>query len=364
MSRQYLNLTSGAWRQLRRNWRLRPSPPLLWQTLVPGSLFSTLAGLQAKVASAQLAQANYRNAIVVLGYWRSGTTLLHELLCLDNRYTYPTTHACMNAHHFVLTEASALASEGVSAKRPMDEMEVRPSSPQEDEFALLALGARSPYEALLMPEILPRALQLADPKDLSPEDTKRWGEVFLSFLAGVSARGAQRPMILKSPTHGFRVSTLRELLPEARYILIVRDPVTNFESVVRMWRKMFELYAFGPIPPDDEIREAVLKDRPRFDEKLAEGTAGLPANRYATLTYEALIADPNRAIKRLYGRLELGDFGPAREAIAAETARRESYQAKGSLPSDSWRHRIEKEWGTLLARHETLMRNSSMTDSA
>ena len=62
---------------------------LLWQTLVPGSLFSAMAGLQETVAREQLAQANYRNAVVVLGYWRSGTTLLHELLCLDPRYTYP-----------------------------------------------------------------------------------------------------------------------------------------------------------------------------------------------------------------------------------------------------------------------------------
>jgi len=44
----------------------------------------------------------------------------------------------------------------------MDEMEVRPGSPQEDEFALLSLGARSPYEALLVPAILPESLKLTD----------------------------------------------------------------------------------------------------------------------------------------------------------------------------------------------------------
>ena len=103
VSRQYLNLTAGAWRQLRRNWRLRSSPMLLWQTLAPGSLFSAMAGMQETLSRQQLAQANYRNAVVVLGYWRSGTTLLHELLCLDARYTYPTTHACMNPHHFLFT---------------------------------------------------------------------------------------------------------------------------------------------------------------------------------------------------------------------------------------------------------------------
>ena len=354
MSRQYLNLTAGAWRQLRRNWHLRPSPMLLWQTLAPGSLFAALTGLQESVNRQQLAQANFRNAVVVLGYWRSGTTLLHELLCLDERYTYPTTHACMNPHHFLFSEASALAQQGSSTQRPMDEMEVRPSSPQEDEFALLSLGARSPYEALLIPEVLPQALMLTDPRELSPQDEKRWREVFLSFLAGVSVLGAGRPMILKSPTHGARVSTLRELLPDARYVLIVRDPLTSFESVVRMWRKMFETYAIGPIPPDDDIREAVLADRPRFEAKLASGTADLPANRFTTITYESLIANPAEVIEQLYARLELGDFNPVREAMIAETKRRSGYQAKGKLPSEVWQQRIGSEWAAIVGRHATL----------
>src|SRR5262249_44905037 len=337
VSRQYLNLDGHAWRQLRRNWRLRPTPLLLWQTLVPGSLFSIMARLQRTMAGDQLAKADLRNAVVVLGYWRSGTTLLHELLCLDTHYTYPTTHASMNPHHFLITEASTLARGGPTQRRPMDEMEVRSSSPQEDEFALLSLGARSPYEALLIPGVLPQALQLTDPQDLSPQDKARWREVFLSFLTGVSARGQGRPLILKSPTHGFRVDTLRELLPDARFILIVRDPVTNFESVVRMWRKMFETYALAPIPSDDDIREAIILDRPRFEAKIASNTVDLPKNRFAKLTYESLIADPPSVIEGLYKQLDLGDFTAVRELVITETKHRTGYKAKGSLPSSVWR---------------------------
>jgi hypothetical protein len=327
---------------------------LLWQTLAPGSLFSAMAGLQKVMVRQQLAAANLRNAMVVLGYWRSGTTLLHELLCLDARYTYPTTHACMNPHHFLLTEAAALARGGASMQRPMDEMEVRSGSPQEDEFALLSLGARSPYEALLIPNILPEALKLTDPRDLSAADEERWRQVFLSFLTGVSARGMGRPMILKSPTHGARVSTLRELLPDARYVLIARDPITNFESVVRMWRKMFESYAIGPIPPDDEIREAVLADRPRFEAKLASGTADLPRNRFVSISYESLVTNPAAVIEQLYQRLELGDFEMVRETFMAETRRRREYRAKASLPSAAWQERIGREWATIVEQHEAL----------
>jgi hypothetical protein len=327
---------------------------LLWQTLVPGSLFSAMARLQERLASKQLAQANYRNAVVVLGYWRSGTTLLHELLCLDARYTYPTTHACMNPHHFLFTEASALAQGGSSSQRPMDEMEVQASSPQEDEFALLSLGARSPYEALLIPSILREALRLTDPSELSSREEERWRKVFLTFLAGVSVRGMGRPMILKSPTHGARIATLRELLPDARFVVIARNPLTNFESVVRMWRKMFETYAIEPAPPDEHIREAVIADRPRFEAKLALSTADLPKNRFRTITYESLIANPADVIEQLYERLELGDFNRVRAAVIAETKRRSGYQPKAALPSDLWRQRISKEWAAILAEHAAL----------
>lgn len=347
MSGLYLNLTSAAWRQMRRNWQLPASPLLLWQTLVPGTMFSGMAKLQKLVSGEQLAKANLRNSIVVLGYWRSGTTLLHELLCLDSRYTFPTTHACMNPHNFLFTEASVLARGGASMQRPMDEMEVRSGSPQEDEFAFLCLGARSPYEALIQPSILPEALKLTDPKDLSPADEKKWRDVFVSFLSGVSARGDGRPMILKSPTHGARVSTLRELLPDARYVLISRDPTTNFESVVRMWKKMFESYAIGPLISDDEIREAVLVDKPRFEAKLAAGIADVPENRFAAFTYESLVADPVGVLERLYKQLELPDFEVVRGTIATEMARRKSYKAKGSMPSPQWQERIRKEWSAL-----------------
>ena len=42
--------------------------------------------------------------IFILGHWRTGTTLLHELLILDPRHGYPTTYECLDPNHFLLTE--------------------------------------------------------------------------------------------------------------------------------------------------------------------------------------------------------------------------------------------------------------------
>ena len=92
------------------------------------------------------------------------------------------------------------------------------------------------------------------------------------------------------------------------------------------------MYALRPIPPEDEIRESVLANRPHFEAKLAAGTRDLPMNRFVTITYESLVANPVAVIERLYQQLEMGEFRTFREAIVAETQRRSGYQAKGVLP--------------------------------
>src|SRR5258706_15240132 len=77
--------------------------------------------------------------IFIIGHWRSGTTLLHEMLCLDKRHAWPSTYACMNPSHFLITERAAQSSGAgqASVKRPMDNMTISLASPQEDEFALV-----------------------------------------------------------------------------------------------------------------------------------------------------------------------------------------------------------------------------------
>jgi len=42
--------------------------------------------------------------IFIVGHWRTGTTLLHELLVLDDRYIGPTGYECLAPQHFLLTE--------------------------------------------------------------------------------------------------------------------------------------------------------------------------------------------------------------------------------------------------------------------
>ncbi len=43
--------------------------------------------------------------VFVLGHWRTGTTLLHELLILDDRHAFPDTFHCMVPNHPLVSSA-------------------------------------------------------------------------------------------------------------------------------------------------------------------------------------------------------------------------------------------------------------------
>src|SRR5262249_28739134 len=85
--------------------------------------------------------------LFVIGHWRSGTTLLHELLVLDERHNCPNTYQCLEPNHFLLTEGAVKRFLWflVPQHRPMDNMAVGWDRPQEDEFALCMMGQPSPY---------------------------------------------------------------------------------------------------------------------------------------------------------------------------------------------------------------------------
>jgi len=344
-------MTGFAWRQLRKSWNLPLTGPLVWQTLVAGSLFSALNFAQAALTVRRRQSTSLSGSIIILGYWRSGTTLLHDYLARDRRFGFPTTYACMHPQHFILTHAAAMSRPQPSVRRPMDDVRVYPSSPQEDEFGLLALGARSPYEALLAPCNLAEALALCDPRNLSMDEQKYWEQTFNHFLQGVSVVQEGRPLILKSPSHGYRVATLRRLLPDARFILIVRSPDRVFESAVRMWRSLFQVYALGAIPSEEETRRIVLADRPRFEAKLTEGLAGLPEENLAVIRYEELVQDPRGVVGHVYEQLRLGDFSNVEKSIELQHADGRQYTASNASPPEYWMEQVRRNWRSIYSKY-------------
>ena len=302
-----INLGFMAWMRLRKIYADQPVSWLLdLQNFVAGIWLSTLGKLVSV-----LSKRNQENqeVIFIIGHWRSGTTFLHELLCSNPGFSFPTTYACMNPQIFPITEEAVLRSVGdKSVKRPMDNMNISLASPQEDEFALLALGAPSPYEGLLFPEALNRGMSFADPSDLSEDEKLGWIRVFTQFVGQVASSKRGGAVVLKSPTHSYRVKLLVQLFPRARFIHIVRNPLEVYSSTLYMWKKLCSLYAMTNLPDEDEFASFVVNNWIRLEKKLDADLPSLKNGNYTRVHYESLISYPLIEMERVYTELQLDGF--------------------------------------------------------
>ena len=93
-----------------------------------------------------------------------GTTLLHELLVLDPRHTFPDTYACFAPNHFLVSGwwMKPCLKFLLPAQRPMDNMAAGWDHPQEDEFALCNMGVPSPYLTIVFPNRPPQYQEYLD----------------------------------------------------------------------------------------------------------------------------------------------------------------------------------------------------------
>lgn len=305
-----INLNAKAWRNLRRLYADQPiSPVLALQNRFSSMWLSILERIACTLSKTS---AKPPEVIFIIGHWRSGTTFVHEILCQNQNVNFPTTYACMNPQVFPITEATVLNySVKRSSLRPMDNMSITSASPQEDEFALLALGARSPYEGLLFPKAIERGLAAADPNDLTEIEMQEWVCVFTRFIDQVSTRKPGCPVVLKSPTHSYRVKLLSRLFPDARFIHIVRNPLDVYSSTLNMWWKLCSLYSLTDLPDENMLSGNIVANWIRMEEKLDAAIPGLREENYVRIHYESLTAHPAREMERIYTKLRLGGFATA-----------------------------------------------------
>lgn len=308
---------------------------------------SVLAKMQAVGHAEALEKVKVPPPIFLLGFWRSGTTFLHELFGCDARFGFPSTYACMNAAHFLLTEQGFHKRRGrQEAYRPMDNMQFSWTSPQEDEFALMCMGAPSPYEALVVPSLMSDPRVLLDLRYRSIEDQERWKQTLHLLLRELTVQQG-KPMVLKSPSHGFKLPLLPLLFPGARFVIIERNPYEVFASNLKLWQTLLEMYSLESTS-SEQIQDFVLAAYPIHEDAIAEGIRNLQAGTASRVRYEDLVADPLGQIKRIYSELHLAGFENALPALQQHIASVSNHQRNRFALTPAQKDAVDNSWGHLI----------------
>jgi len=347
----------GAWLRLawENRWAVSPSrlPIALGITATSalnmfGSAFDDLMFRQ-RVRRTKLAAP----PLFVLGHWRSGTTMLHELLILDERHTYPNTYECFVPGHFLWTEwwVPPALRWLLPATRPMDNIPAGWDRPQEDEFALCNLGVPSPYLAWAFPNHGPVSEEYLDLVTLPDAERQRWKQTLERFVKRV-ALARNRRIILKSPTHTARVRTLLEIFPDARFVHIVRNPFVLFPSTIRLWSTLSQVQGLHVMDESNAwIEEQVLSTFVRMYAQFERDRELIPPGRLAEVHFEDLVADPVREMRAIYERLELGEFDRVAPAIARFAAEHGDYRPNRYELPPAVANRVRRKWAPYFERY-------------
>lgn len=345
-----------AWLGLLRAGRFKVHParfPLAIGVSI-ASLFNLVLGsLQQLIFRRRLAEAELHGPpVFVVGHWRSGTTLLHELMILDERLSSPSTLQCFAPHHFLISEwfFRRFARWLLPNKRPMDNMETGWDRPQEDEFALLALGTPSPYRRMAFPNQEPPDMEYLDFNELSHDEIQGWLGSLRSFLVTVSI-ATGRPLVVKSPTHTGRIEWLAREFPDAKFIHITRDPRALFPSTCRLWKGLDDVQALQ-LPKHQHLESYVVACFQKMYRSFHVGRETLGPNRLIEVRYEDLVRDPIETMQEIYETLRLSDFETVRPVIQqwAETEHQD-YKTNQHQLDESTEAMLHTAWQDYFERY-------------
>lgn len=247
--------------------------------------------------------------IVILGYFRSGTTHLHYLLSCDPRFRTPAWCETLAPQGFRFSWAflRLFMIPWISSKRPQDDMAIGPSWPAEDDFALnnWAVASSLPWRFIL-PRQHAHYSRFHSLEGLTPRELARWRFCQFAFCWKIARMAGRRAILLKSPSHIARVRALLDLFgrDNVKFIHISRDPEAVIHSNVAMFGRMSVFGLQEPAAPE-QARELIAAEYVQSELNYLRDLPEIPKGQIAELRYEDLIAAPLSQLRRLYAELSL-----------------------------------------------------------
>ena len=279
------------------------------------AMLSALARMPFRFAERALVAAERRHRpsmlppVFIVGHWRSGTTHLYNIMSKGGfGYVSPFAAGLPLEFQTLGRWLRPLLARLLPETRYVDQVAVRPDSPQEDEIPLGSISPLSFYHGVYFPRHfehhLNRSLFL---ENCTPGEIKAWESAFRCFLEKLWLDQGQR-LLIKNPTYSARIPQLRRMFPNARFIHIYRNPHAVFRSTRSFYQTLIDRYAWQTSIDRLDLDRIVLESYTRMMDKIEIDRHGLPDSHFAELRFEDLEAAPIVEIERLYRRLDLGDI--------------------------------------------------------
>ena len=263
--------------------------------------------------------------IFLLGFWRSGTTMLHNLFACDPQWGFVNTYQAALPDLFLAGQRRLrkMLTSSLPENRGIDNIPVDFAMPQEEEIALMCASGLSPYVSLNFPRTADETLEYLFMGDAIGERARaRWRRDYTKLLKAATLYMDGKPLVLKSPSNTSRIAELLSLFPDARFVYLQRNPYDTLRSYRHLLRLMNGWHALQSFDFEELALRQVRIYR-RMADAYLEQRELIPAGRLVEIRYEELEQDKVGQMRRIYQALNLDGydaFAPQLEDYAASIA--------------------------------------------
>jgi len=219
--------------------------------------------------------------LFIIGPPRSGSTILYQLITsmLDVEYVDNLANLARN-NPYLGSRLSKLFFARVSHKNYTSE-----------HGSTTGGGLHAPAEPLLFYKWFPKDRHFTTISDLNPHQI---GEIRKTIYAMINRAG--KPLVIKNLSFSLRLQALREILPEAKYVVIRRDPLYTSQSILLAMRKVHhpEHQVWGILPRDFqrleklEPHEMVVRQVHEIERQISQDLKEIPEQHILYADYEHL----------------------------------------------------------------------------
>lgn len=290
--------------------------------------------------------------VFIVGYWRSGTTHLHNVLSQAPQFGYVSPLAAGLPWDVlgIVRALRPLLERVLPSDRYVDNVQVTPSSPQEDSIPLSNMLPLSYYHGLYFPRRFHQHFRRGVFfEDCRPKEIDQWRRALLYFLEKVSIEQGGKQLLMKNPVYTGQVARLQKIWPRAKFIHIYRNPYVLLPSARHFFTRLFPELALQR-HEDVMVDELILDSYPRMMRALLSDATALPGASFAEVRFEDFEAAPMPELERIYHSLELGDFASARPRFEDYLTRVRDYR-KNRYPIDPRDvGLVEQHWRAFIER--------------
>jgi hypothetical protein len=342
----FLGITLKRWLKLLadNNYSVLPEfwPRAILITLI--SIFnSSTALIEKKLYENDILRTEVLPPTFILGFYRSGTSFLHNLMSIDSRFAFPTVYQVRFPSSFLSTEkfAKKFPLHSRQVKRIQDNVKFTWSSPDEDEIALCLLTLASPLLGRAFPKRLMEYERFRNFEDVSTDELTVWCKA-VEWYAKKLTLAYGRPMIMKSPPHTGRIYILSTIFPGAKFIHIHRNPYAVFQSALHLRSVTRNLRQFQQETSDDD--EVLLSQYKSTYTRFFQEKDKIPIHNLIDISYEHLEQNPLDVIHNIYDHLRLPDFQVVENSLIEYVGGIKNYR-KNSHPNlpESLKNKIKEQ---------------------